>query len=310
MNKKRVIFMGTPIFAACVLEHLIKFPIEIVGVVTQRDKPVGRQQTITQPPVKVVALKHGLTVYQPIKVKEIEHTLRSLRIDLIITCAYGQFLPQSILSCAKDDALNIHASLLPKYRGGAPIHWSIIRGEHETGISVMRMIKAMDAGEVFAQKGVKISLDDTASSLHDKLIVCAQQLCDEKLMSVMDKKVVPWTQKEEEATFGYNIQPEDEHVYFNQSGLEVHNRIRGLVSWPVGYALLDSKRFKLFGSQLSQQHSSHFAGTIIKVDSTGMHVSTLTNDVIVTHIQVEGRKMFPVQNDISYLSQFVLKQFK
>ena len=310
MNKKRVIFMGTPVFAAAVLEHLITFPIEVVGVVTQSDKPVGRKQILTQPPVKVVALKHNLNVYQPTKVKEIEESLKELNIDYIITCAYGQFLPQSILDCAKEDALNIHASLLPKYRGGAPIHWSIIKGEEETGISLMRMIKAMDAGEVFAQKSVKITLEDTASSLHDKLIVCAQELCSEQLINVLDHKIIPWSQKNEEATFGYNIQPEDEHITFNRSALVIHNHIRGLVTWPVGHTLLDSKRFKLFGSQLSEQQSTHNAGTITKVDTAGMHISTLTNDVIVTHIQVEGRKMYPVKDDISYLSQFVLKQFK
>jgi methionyl-tRNA formyltransferase len=310
MNKKRVIFMGTPIFAAAVLEHLITFPIEVVGVVTQSDKPVGRKQILTQPPVKVVALKHNLNVYQPYKVKEIEESLKELNIDYIITCAYGQFLPQSILNCAKEDALNIHASLLPKYRGGAPIHWSIIKGEHETGISLMRMIKAMDAGEVFVQKSVKITLEDTASSLHDKLIICAQELCNEQLMHVLNQQIVPWAQNNEEATFGYNIQPEDEHVSFSRSAEIVHNHIRGLVSWPVGHALLDSKRFKLYGSQLSEQRSTHDAGTIASIDTTGMHVSTLTNDIIVTHVQVEGRKMYPVKDDISYLSQFVLKQFK
>lgn len=310
MNKKRVIFMGTPIFAAAVLEHLMSFPIDIVGVVTQSDKPVGRKQVLTQPPVKVVALKYNLNVYQPNKVKEIEEILKELNIDYIITCAYGQFLPQSILNCAKEDALNIHASLLPKYRGGAPIHWSIIKGEHETGISLMRMIKAMDAGEVFAQKSVYITLEDTASSLHDKLILCAQALCSEQLMRVLNREIVPWAQNNDEVTFGYNIQPEDEHVWFNQSSEMVHNHIRGLISWPVGHALLDSKRFKLYGSQLSKQPSSHEAGTIIKVDASGMHVCTLTHDVIVTHIQVEGRKMYPVKDDISYLSQFVSKQFK
>lgn len=302
--------MGTPIFAAAILEHLLTFPIEMVGVVTQRDKPVGRKQILTQPPVKVVALKHQLNVYQPSKVKEIEATLKELNIDYIITCAYGQFLTQSILSCAKQDALNIHASLLPKYRGGAPIHWSIIKGESETGISLMRMIKAMDAGEVFAQKSVIITLEDTASSLHDKLILCAQELCSEQLMNVFNKTLLPWSQDDSEATFGYNIQPEDEHVSFDQPALVVHNHIRGLVSWPVGHALLDSKRFKLYGSKISDHPSTHSVGTITKVDALGMHVSTLNNDVIITHIQVEGRKMYPVSDDISYLSQFVFEQFK
>jgi methionyl-tRNA formyltransferase len=310
MSKKRVIFMGTPHFAASILEHLLTFPIEVVGVVTQRDKPVGRKQILTQPPVKVVALKHNLNVYQPSKVKEIEEILRDLNIDTILTCAYGQFLPQSILNCAKEDALNIHASLLPKYRGGAPIHWSIIKGENETGISLMRMIKAMDAGEIFAQKPVNITLEDTASTLHDKLILCAQELCNEQLMNVLENKVVPRPQDDSQVTFGYNIQPEDEFVSFNRPALVVHNHIRGLVSWPVGHALLDSKRFKLYGSKLSHQKSMHSPGTITKVDTSGMHVSTLSEDVIITHIQVEGRKMYPVSDDVSYLLQFVLQQFK
>jgi len=310
MSKKRVIFMGTPVFAAKILEHLVTFPIDICAVVTQMDKPIGRKQILTPTPVKVVALQHNLTVFQPLKVKELETVLKELNVDFIITCAYGQFLPQSILACASKEALNIHASLLPKYRGGAPIHWSIIKGECETGISLMRMIKAMDAGDVFVQKAVKITMDDTTSTLHDKLIDCAKSLCDEKLMDVLDDKITPFIQDESLVTFGYNIQSEDEHVFFNKKAVEVHNHIRGLVSWPVGYALLDGKRVKLFGSKISDSLSTNPYGTITHVDASGMHVCTLDNMVILTHVQLEGRKMYAVKDDVSYLSALTLKRFE
>jgi methionyl-tRNA formyltransferase len=310
MNKKRVVFMGTPIFAAEILKHLSTFPIEIVGVVTQADKKVGRKQILTPTPVKVVAQELGFPVFQPHKIKEILDDLQALKIDFIITCAYGQFLPESILKCAKIDALNIHASLLPKYRGGAPIHWAIINGEQETGISLMRMIKAMDAGEVFAQTKVEITLDDTTSTLHDKLIDSAQACCDEYLMDVLEGKIIAITQDETQVSFGYNVSSEDEHVSFNKEALQVHNHIRGLISWPVGYALLQDKRVKLFGSTLTQQKSVQPSGTIIKIDDLGLHVATQTDNICLTHVQVEGRKMYKVSDDKSYLTTFINQQFK
>ncbi|MBS3972598.1 MAG: methionyl-tRNA formyltransferase [Erysipelotrichia bacterium] len=310
MMKKRVVFMGTPIFAAKILKHLSHFPIDIVAVVTQADKKVGRKQILTPTPVKVVAQELGLPIFQPIKVKEILEDLQHLHIDYIITCAYGQFLPESILKCAKEDALNIHASLLPKYRGGAPIHWAIINGEKESGISLMRMIKAMDAGEVFAQTKVDILIDDTTEILHDKLIESAKLCLDEYLMKVIHHEITAHPQDESHVTFGYNVLPEDEHVSFDQDALHVHNHIRGLISWPIGYALLNDKRVKLYGSKLLHQKSDQPSGTILKIDDCGLHVATQTDNICITHVQVEGRKMYKVSDDKPYLSTFINQQFK
>ena len=268
--------MGTPIFAAQILEHLLTFPIELVGVVSQMDKKVGRKQVLTPTPVKEVALKHELTLFQPFKIKEIEKQLKDLNIDVIITCAYGQFLPSSILTCAKEETLNIHASLLPKYRGGAPIHWAVIKGEKETGVSLMRMIKAMDAGEVFAQCKVNIEDNDTTSVVHDKLIACAKTCCDLHLMDILEGRLQGVKQDESLVTFGYNISSEDEHIQFNQSCEEVHNHIRGLIGWPVGYALLQGKRVKFYGSMTTLTSSNQKPGTITQIDQNGLHVCTLS----------------------------------
>lgn len=310
MNKKRVVFMGTPIFAAKILEHLLTFPIELVGVVSQMDKKVGRKQILTPTPVKEVAMKHNLNLFQPVKIKEIETQLQDLNIDVIITCAYGQFLPSTILACAKEEALNIHASLLPKYRGGAPIHWAVINGEEETGVSLMRMIKAMDAGEVFAQCKVKIEEDDTTSLVHDKLIECAKACCDLHLMSILEGSLKAVEQDESLVTFGFNISSQDEHILFNQPCEKVHNHIRGLIGWPVGYARLNGTRFKFYGSKKTFITSNQKPGTIIQIDQDGLHVSTLSNNICITHIQVEGRKMYPVVDDIGYLQQFLHHGFE
>jgi len=310
MNKKRVVFMGTPIFAAQILEHLLTFPIELVGVVSQMDKKVGRKQVLTPTPVKGVALKHELTLFQPFKIKEIEKQLKDLNIDVIITCAYGQFLPSSILTCAKEETLNIHASLLPKYRGGAPIHWAVIKGEKETGVSLMRMIKAMDAGEVFAQCKVNIEDNDTTSVVHDKLIACAKTCCDLHLMDILEGRLQGVKQDESLVTFGYNISSEDEHIQFNQSCEEVHNHIRGLIGWPVGYALLQGKRVKFYGSMTTLTSSNQKPGTITQIDQNGLHVCTHSTNICITHIQVEGRKMYPVMEDRGYLNQFLHEVFE
>jgi methionyl-tRNA formyltransferase len=310
MDKKRVVFMGTPNFAAEILKHLSTFPIELVAVVTQADKKVGRKQILTPTPVKMVAQELGFPVFQPNKIKDILDELKALDIDFIITCAYGQFLPESILKSAKIDALNIHASLLPKYRGGAPIHWAIIKGEQETGISLMRMIKAMDAGEVFAQTQVNITLDDTTATLHDKLIESAKLCCDQYLMQVIEGQLIAKPQDESHVTFGYNVSSEDEYVSFDREAMQVHNHIRGLISWPVGYALLQDKRVKLYGSLLTHQKSTQPSGTLIKIDELGLHVATQTDNICITHMQVEGRKMYKVSDDKSYLTTFINQQFK
>lgn len=302
--------MGTPVFAAKILEHLMTFPIEIVAVVTQSDKKVGRKQVLTPTPVKVIAQQAGLLVLQPVKVKEILSHLQALDYDFIVTCAYGQFLPETILKSARIDALNIHASLLPKYRGGAPIHWAVINGESETGISLMRMVKAMDAGEVFAQTRVIITDDDTTATLHDKLIEAAKTCCDHYLLDIFEGKIEPVAQDETKVTFGYNITGDNEHINFNNSAQVVYNHIRGLLTWPVGYALIQSQRFKFYGCMLSDKESTHMPGTIEYVDKSGLYVATQTQCVCITHIQVEGRKMYAVADDVFFLQNFVNQVFK
>lgn len=310
MIKKRIVFMGTPIFAAKVLEHLLTLPIEIVGVVTQTDKKVGRKHIVTPTPVKVVAQQAGLLVFQPVKVKDIVSQLQALEYDFIVTCAYGQFLPEVVLKSARIDALNIHASLLPKYRGGAPIHWAVINGETETGISLMRMVKAMDAGEVFAQTRVAITLEDTTSTLHDKLIEAAKACCDRYLLDVFEGKLKAIPQDEAKVTYGYNITGDNEHINFNTSAQVVYNHIRGLIHWPVGYATIQSLRFKFYGCVISDMLATHPPGTIERVDKSGVYVATQSYCVCITHIQVEGRKMYAVVDDVSYLQNYVHHMFE
>jgi methionyl-tRNA formyltransferase len=172
------------------------------------------------------------------------------------------------------------------------------------------MIKAMDAGEVFAQTYVAILDDDTTESLHDKLIESAKHCLDEYLMKVFNKELVAIPQDETKVTFGYNILAEDEHVSFDKEAKQVHDHIRGLISWPIGYALINDKRVKLYGSKLLNQKSNQPSGTILKIDDCGLHVATQTDNICLTHVQVEGRKMYKVSDDKSYLSTFINQQFK
>ena len=208
--KVRVIFMGTPVFATAVLKSLIEENYDVVAVVTQPDKPIGREQKMMPTPIKTLALSFDIPVLQPVKVRESVDEILAYQPDLIVTCAYGQMLPKRLLDTPQLGCINVHASLLPKYRGGAPIHKAVIDGESKTGISLMKMAVKMDAGPVFAQREVMIGLDDTTEVVHDRLMECASVLIKEDLGLVVDKKAIFVEQDETRVTFAYNITSDDE----------------------------------------------------------------------------------------------------
>ena len=203
--KKRVCFMGTPQFAVGILDALLTCEIELVAVVTQPDKKVGRKQEVTATPVKIEALKHQIPVFQPEKIGSLGDEIKALDLDLIVTCAYGQFVPERILNAPRYGAINVHASLLPKYRGGAPIHKAIINGETQSGISLMRMVKKMDAGDVLFQETCPIHIDDDVQSLHDRLMALGATMIKTYLPKLFDKEIVSHPQDETMVSFAYNI---------------------------------------------------------------------------------------------------------
>ncbi|MDY5252272.1 MAG: methionyl-tRNA formyltransferase [Erysipelotrichaceae bacterium] len=246
MENIRVIFMGTPQFACSILQSLIDEKYQVVAVVSQPDKKVGRKQIVQETPVKQLAKQYDLPVLQPDNIKEEYADVLAYKPDLIVTCAYGQFIPKCILDYPQYGCINVHASLLPKLRGGAPIHKAIINGDKVTGITIMQMIPKMDAGLMYAKKEVVIEEDDTTSILHDKLMAAGSQLLKTMLPDYLAHKIVGIPQDEAEATFAYNIAKEEEFISFKEDVHKVYDHIRGLIDWPVGYGMIDGQRLKIY----------------------------------------------------------------
>lgn len=260
----KVIFMGTPDFSTKVLEMLIA-EHDVIAVVTQPDRPVGRKRVLTPPPVKEVAIKHGLPVYQPEKLaqsSELEQLI-DLEADLIVTAAFGQILPESLLNAPKLGAINVHASLLPKYRGGAPIHQAIMDGQTETGISIMYMVKKLDAGDIISQQAIEIEHQDDVGTMHDKLSFLGAELLKETLPSIINGTNNRITQNESEASFATNISREQEKIDWYQSAEVIYNHIRGLSPWPVAYTVMDDDNMKVYASRIEKGKTGE-PGTIIE----------------------------------------------
>lgn len=285
----KIIFMGTPDFSSPILEAL-SAQYEVIAVVTQPDKPVGRKKVLTPPPVKVTAQSLQIPVYQPVKLKGSEELaqLIALSPDLIVTAAYGQLLPEELLEAPRLGCINVHASLLPKYRGGAPIHYAILNGEKETGVSIMYMVKKLDAGNVISQRAIDIEGDDNVGTLHDKLSQLGVELLLETLPSIIDGMNESTVQDEALVTFASNISREDEWVSFDRPTVEVHNHIRGLSPWPVAYAKFEGNVMKLWAAEIGEGHGH--PGEVIGVDKQGITVATQDGAVRLTEIQPAGKK--------------------
>lgn len=286
---QRILFMGTPIFACGILECLVKNNYHVVGVISQPDKKVGRKQILTPTPVKACALEYGIPVYQPEKIKDFAEQIQAMDLDLIVTCAYGQMIPESIFDAPKHGCVNVHASLLPKLRGGAPIHKAIITGEEKSGVSIMKTVKRMDAGAVCHMKEVAITEEDTMGSLHDKLMVCGQEALLEVIDDILADKAVFVEQDESGMTIARNISKEEEKVDFTQSAKDIYNQMRGLIPAPVSYAYLDGKKVKFHEVSLLHKTSKQPKGTILGFENGKMLVSLESDTLAVTVLQCEGK---------------------
>lgn len=271
MKNKKIIFMGTPDFSVNVLKGLIDSQYNVVAVVTQPDRPVGRKRVLTAPPVKQLALAHHIQVYQPERISgsaELEQLI-NLEADLIVTAAYGQFIPSRLLEGPTFGAINVHASLLPKYRGGAPIHYAIWKGEQETGISIMYMIKKMDAGDVLAQKAIPIEKTDDVGSMFEKLAILGRDLLLEILPDFFAKKLVAIPQDEEKVTFSPTISKEEEQLSWSETAVEVDRHVRGFRPFPSTYTWLDNQRVKIWQGQTIEFKSlteEVATGTIVAIE--------------------------------------------
>ena len=284
-----IIFMGTPDFSACVLEGLIT-KYKIRAVVTQPDKPVGRGGNFKFSPIKEIALKNNILCLQPDRIKDSVQEINQLEPDLIITCAYGQILPLDLLLIPKLGCINVHASLLPKLRGGAPIHRAIIEGYTKTGITIMFMAEGMDNGDIISQREVLIDERDTAASLHDKLKVVGRDLLLETLPVIIDGKNNRIKQDESLVTYGFNISKEDEKIDFNSTSKKVYDKIRGLNSWPGAYCMLDGKRLKVWESyRTNEVYDTKINGEITRLYSDGFGVKVSNGEVVFKVVQPEVR---------------------
>lgn len=292
--------MGTPDFSTSILEMLIETE-EVVAVVTQPDRPVGRKRKMTPPPVKRVAESYDIPVYQPEKLvgSETLNTLLEIECDLIVTAAFGQLLPESLLNMPKYGAVNVHASLLPKYRGGAPIHQAIIDGEKETGVTIMYMVKKLDAGDMIAQRAIPIEEADNVGTLHDKLSDLGTQLLKDTLPSILNGTNARTPQDDAQATFASNIQREDERIDWSKDARTIFNHIRGLSPWPVAYTTLEGKTMKLFAADIVSNYNGE-AGQILDTTKKQIIVGTGSDEAIgLKEIQLSGKKRMSVANFLS-----------
>ena len=286
----KIIFMGTPDFAVGVLNGLIeKYKNDIVLVVSQPDKRVGRHQVLTNTPVKELALKNNIPVFQPERIKDDYDKIINLKPDIIITCAYGQIVPKAILDCPKYGCINVHASLLPKLRGGAPIHKAIIDGYDVTGVTIMYMDVGMDTGDMISKVEVPILDSDNLESLHDKLSIAGTKLLLDTLPSIFSGTNEREAQNPDDVTYAYNIKREEERIDFNKSSRDVFNLIRGLSPIPCSNAILDGKEIKIYSSEIVKEKYSGKCGEIVDVNKEGIVVSCLDGAILLKEIKPFGK---------------------
>ena len=285
----KIVFMGAPDFAVNVLQGLID-NYDVVGVVSQPDKRIGRHQVLTNTPVKELALKYDIPVFQPIRIREDYEDILNLNPDLIVTCAYGQIIPKAILDYPRLGCINVHASLLPKLRGGAPIHKAIIDDYGTTGVTIMYMDVKMDSGDIISQREVKILDSDNLESLHDKLSEVGTSLLLDTLPSIIDGSNSRTKQDEDEVTYAYNIKREEEHIDFSKTSREVFNLIRGLCPVPSSNAILDEKEMKIYKSIISSKNYNGEYGEIVDITKEGIVVKTGDAAIILTEVKPFGKK--------------------
>ena len=288
----KVIFMGTPDFAVGTLEAIIEAGHEVVLVVTQPDKPKGRGKTMQYPPVKECALKHGLEIFQPTKIRESANVeyLRSYNADIIIVVAFGQIMPKSILDMPKYGCINVHASLLPKYRGAAPIQWAVINGDEVTGVTTMKMNEGIDTGDMIAKRQVRLAEDETGGSLFEKLAEVGATLCVET-MEMLEQGTAEFTpQNSEEATHTSMIRKELGEIDWKKPAIEIERLIRGLNPWPSAFTHLNGKTFKIWRAKVEEGTSDYKVGQICEVTKDSLKVQTGEGILVLQEVQLEGKK--------------------
>jgi len=311
MKDLKVIFMGTPSFAVPVLKKLIEYT-NVIMVVCQPDKEKDRKGNIVFPEIKKLAIENNIEVYQPKKVKEEYQYIIDKNPDIIITCAYGQIIPNEILEYPKYGCINVHGSLLPKLRGGAPIHHAIINGDKVTGMTIMYMDSKMDSGDIISKKEVEILDTDNLDSLYNKMSFVGADLLIETLPSIINGTNARIKQDEKEVTFGFNITKEDEIINFNDKAINVFNKVRGLDSVPGASTYLDNKRVKIYKVLVTDKASKYTPGEIVDIEKDSLVVATKDYLIKIIELKMEGKKRCKVSeylNGIQNKKELIGKVF-
>ncbi|ATG97340.1 Methionyl-tRNA formyltransferase [Mesoplasma lactucae ATCC 49193] len=301
MNKMKVVFCGTPEIAAGILQQLIAMDdVEILATISQPNKPVGRKKVLTPTAVKTVSDENQIRCFQPTKISEIYDDLKQLDFDFLITCAYGQFIPTKILNLAKVEPLNVHGSLLPQYRGGAPIQRAIINGDKTTGVSLMRMVKQMDAGDVFAELECVIEDKDTSGTLFKKIEILGQKIIKDNLLKIYNHEIEPIPQESKFVTFAPIITSEEENIDWTKSAIDIFNLTRGLLPTPVAHTFMNHERYKIGATRVMKENEYfvttmmvHNPGEILSIDNEGIIIQTGNGFLKILELQRPGKKMQP-----------------
>lgn len=294
----KIVFMGTPEFSVGILEAVHKeYGVRLV--VTQPDKKVGRKQVVTQSPVKVKAIELGIDVFQPVSISKDPSTILELDPDLIITAAYGQFIPKSVLDAPRLGAVNVHGSLLPELRGGAPIQRAIKRNYSETGITIMYMAMKMDSGDIIAQRSIPIEIADTSGTLFEKLSIVGKHLLIDTLPSIIDGSAPRTKQDESKVTFAYNLEKEEEHLDFTLTKELIDCQLRAFLPEPACYVLIDNLRLKIrkhniVEAPLDEAHKTLINGTIVSLQKRSFRVKVADGYLDILEVQLAGKKTLPV----------------
>ncbi len=287
--------MGTPEFAVYSLEALINAGHDVCLVVTQPDKPVGRKAVLSPPPVKVAAQNHGIEVYQPRRMRDAEAIayLEKFNPDLIVVASYGQILPKEVIEMAKFGCINVHASLLPQYRGASPIQWAIMDGNKETGVTIMQVVFELDAGDIISQVRVPIEDDDIADTLFVKLADAGAKLLTETVVSIENGTAVYTKQDLDKVSYVSMIKKEDGHLDLNMSAKQLWCRIRGLNSWPVGFVMWEDKPLKFWTATYLEKNSEYKPGEVCGFEKNALLIQTGDGILSVSEIQAPGKKRMP-----------------
>lgn len=288
----KIIFMGTPDFSVGTLEALVEAGHEVCLVVTQPDKPKGRGKEMQYTPVKEAAIKHGIEVYQPRKIREPEcvEKLKQYQADIMVVIAFGQILPKEILEMTPYGCVNVHASLLPKYRGAAPIQWSIIDGEEVTGVTTMQMDEGLDTGDMLLKTEVPITAEETGESLHDKLAEAGAKLCVETLEKLQEGSIQPEKQGESPTAYARMLDKKLGNIDWSKSAVEIERLVRGLNSWPSAYTHWNKKVMKIWKADVVDENSTKEPGSVVKVEKDGFYVQTGDGCLKVLELQIPGKK--------------------